>query len=756
MIKKFFTQSLALLLLAVGAGAIAQTPTMTGAITTQNLVPAGAATSGSCVAIEVNNKGVVSVQVVGTYTGALSGQVTINESAWSTLAPAPFIPATALGTPTATIASGTTGIWEVAGIAGKQQFRVCALSAVTGTATVTLNTSPATPASLSSIIGGAGDASASNQVTGNASLASIDSKTPALGQALSAGSVPVVLTAAQLTTITPPAAITGFSTSTLQTSGGQKTQIVDGSGNVIGATSNALDVNIKSGASSGAVAQGSTTSGQTGGLIQAAVTTSAPTYTTAQTSPLSLDTSGNLRVAVSGGAGSTISGSTAHDAAGSAVNPVAIGGFASAAAPTNVSADTDIVRGWYLRSGAAAIQPTFAGVLASANSGTNDTGTQRVTIATNDTLVASLATKLDTLHTDITAANTQLPTAVGATTASASLPVVLATDATPTVAQASTTSGQKGNLIQGAVTTSSPSYTTAQTSPLSLDTSGNLRVNVVTGGAGGGNVTGGTAHDAVGTSVNPVLIGGYSSAAAPTDVSADGDVVRSWHLRNGAQAVQLTNAGVLSVSGSGTSTGALRVELPTNGTGIVGLATGSNTIGALTANQSVNVAQINGVTTLMGAGNTGTGSQRVTIATDQAAHATHGHGATGAAVPANATMVGGRSGANLVSFPVSDTTAPITMSTATTTQFIALSGSTKTYIDNLSIIAGGTTNVTLVYGTGSNCVTSPGNLTGAYPLIANAGLVLQRIVVPAGQAFCVTSSAGVQVSGHATYTQFVP
>jgi len=38
----------------------------------------------------------------------------------------------------------------------------------------------------------------------------------------------------------------------------------------------------------------------------------------------------------------------------------------------------------------------------------------------------------------------------------------------------------------GAVTTAAPSYTTAQTSPLSLDTAGNLRVNVVTGGGSGG------------------------------------------------------------------------------------------------------------------------------------------------------------------------------------------------------------------------------------------------------------------------------
>jgi hypothetical protein len=43
------------------------------------------------------------------------------------------------------------------------------------------------------------------QTATNASLASIDTKTPALGQALAAASVPVVLTAAQLTALTPSA-----------------------------------------------------------------------------------------------------------------------------------------------------------------------------------------------------------------------------------------------------------------------------------------------------------------------------------------------------------------------------------------------------------------------------------------------------------------------------------------------------------------------------------------------------------------------
>jgi len=63
------------------------------------------------------------------------------------------------------------------------------------------------------------------------------------------------------------------------------------------------------------------------------------------------------------------------------------------------------------------------------------------------------------------------------------LPVTLAGDSvtvatTPeTVGQNSTTSGQSGNLVQGAVTTAAPTYTTAQTSPLSMTTAGALRVD---------------------------------------------------------------------------------------------------------------------------------------------------------------------------------------------------------------------------------------------------------------------------------------
>ena len=49
-------------------------------------------------------------------------------------------------------------------------------------------------------------------------LASIDTKTPALGQALAAASVPVVLTAAQITTLTPPTTVTANAGTNLNTS----------------------------------------------------------------------------------------------------------------------------------------------------------------------------------------------------------------------------------------------------------------------------------------------------------------------------------------------------------------------------------------------------------------------------------------------------------------------------------------------------------------------------------------------------------
>jgi hypothetical protein len=84
--------------------------------------------------------------------------------------------------------------------------------------------------------------------------------------------------------------------------------------------------------------------------------------------------------------------------------------------------------------------------------------------------------------------------------------------------------------------------------------------------AGGAFMQGNVASD-LAVTANPLLDGGRASAAAPADVSADGDAVASWHLRNGAQAIQPTFAGVLQGTGNGTAgTSTPRVTIASDNT----------------------------------------------------------------------------------------------------------------------------------------------------------------------------------------------
>jgi hypothetical protein len=85
-------------------------------------------------------------------------------------------------------------------------------------------------------------------------------------------------------------------------------------------------------------------------------------------------------------------------------------------------------------------------------------------------------------------------------------------------------------------------------------------------------VQGGITHDAPVSTDAPLQMGGVASAAAPPNVSTDGDAVRAWLLRNGAQAMALTAAGALI---GGDATNGLDVDvtrLPAlvAGTAIVG------------------------------------------------------------------------------------------------------------------------------------------------------------------------------------------
>lgn len=103
------------------------------------------------------------------------------------------------------------GSVPVTGPATDGQLRATPLpvsgTVATGGLTDTQLRAVAVPVSNSSLPLPTGASTSALQTTGNTSVGSIDTKTPALGQALAGASVPVVLTAAQVTTLTPLASV---------------------------------------------------------------------------------------------------------------------------------------------------------------------------------------------------------------------------------------------------------------------------------------------------------------------------------------------------------------------------------------------------------------------------------------------------------------------------------------------------------------------------------------------------------------------
>jgi hypothetical protein len=120
--------------------------------------------------------------------------------------------------------------------------------------------------------------------------------------------------------------------------------------------------------------------------------------------------------------------------------------------------------------------------------------------------------------------------------------------------QGSTTSGQNGSLIMGAVTTSAPSYTTAQTSPVSLDTSGNIRAlvtatNLSTNVAQINGVTPLMGNGVTGTGSPRVTIASDNSAVAGLGAVATGAAPPANAIYLGANASGATGghvAGLIS------------------------------------------------------------------------------------------------------------------------------------------------------------------------------------------------------------------
>lgn len=130
-----------------------------------------------------------------------------------------------------------------------------------------------------------------------------------------------------------------------------------------------------------------------------------------------------------------------------------------------------------------------------------------------------------------------------------------------------------------------------------------------------------------------------------------------------------------------------------------------------------------------------------------------------AQLPVNVASVGGETPIDAVcDNPATLTSVPISVSASGDTELVALTTNQIVYLCGYDVIAAGTVNVTLVYGTGSNCATGKTSLTGAYPLVANSGLARANAGYPqtkgaVSNAVCITLSGAVQVSGMLTYVK---
>jgi len=329
---------------------------------------------------------------------------------------------------------------------------------------------------------------------------------------------------------------TGASTSANQTNGNQKTQIVDGSGNVISSTSNSLNVNV----TNTEPISGTVTSNQ------------GTPNTLANAWPVELSDGTNLL------------GTSAH--------PVRIDPTGTTTQPVSLASTTI-------------------------------TGTVAVTQSTSPWVVSGTVT-----------AN------IGTTNG-------LALDTSVNgilVSQGSTTSGEKGPLIQGAVTTSSPSYTTAQTSPLSLTTSGALRTDssattqpisaislpLPTGASTSANQTNGSQQTQIVQGGNTAIVDAAGDLQVDINNFPATQTVAGTVTSNQGAAAALAGAWPVEITDGtnilGTSSHPVRIDptgtttQPVSGTVTANAGTGTFNI---QANASVNVTQINGNSVVTGGAN---------------------------------------------------------------------------------------------------------------------------------------------------------
>jgi hypothetical protein len=298
-----------------------------------------------------------------------------------------------------------------------------------------------------------------------------------------------------------------------------------------------------------------------------------------------------------------------------------------------------------------------------------------------------------------------------------------------------------GQLALAQFNTSPTTITTGNMSPLQLDNAGNLLVNIKAGaGSGGTAITDNAAFTTGTTSETP--IGCYAGTPSAT--------------ANHSTVVSCSTAGVINVdvtnsnaNGSATSANSSPVVIASDQAAVaIKAASASIASGAIASGAVAAGAYVSG-SILSGA-----------LASGAVVDLTNLSGATGSAVPSKAAYSGVQGSSGLAGQIVCDQFITYDASTNGSTQLVALSSGKSIYVCGYAITTGSTaTNVKLIYGTGTACVTSPQPVLPAFELGANSGIVDSSalwggIKTTASQELCINTSAGNPVQAVIKYAQF--
>jgi hypothetical protein len=367
------------------------------------------------------------------------------------------------------------------------------------------------------------------------------------------------------------------------------------------------------------------------------------------------------------------------------------------------------------------------------------------------------------------------------------------------VAQASTTASQNGALVQGAVTTGAPTYTTAQTNPLSLTTAGLLRVDgsgvtnpisgTVTANAGTGTFTVGDGAGALNVIVdsgttavtqatasslnaevqgdaasgaaksgNPVQIGGVFNTTQPTVTT--GQAVEAQSTARGAQIVA-TGVDAFTVGGTVTANAGSGTFVVGDGAGALNVIVDSGTTTVTQATPTnLNAAVVGTGTAGAPAGNIltvqGVASMTKLLVTPDSV-----------ALPANQSVnLAQRGGSAIVADPcMREARIPISISQTSGTQIITGTASERIFICSLHIVTATAQNIALVSGTVTVCATSTSGVSGfggataatGWNFSANGGIQMGSSEWSYGKTdtdgdnVCLFQSGSGQVSGGLTY-----